>query len=184
MKHSFASIADNQIILQKTLIPCESRLPPIFFEQSSYSVYSMGDPLSIIASAGGIISLGITVCQGLIDYCQAFAGQYRDVRVLVQDLQDLEKSLTSLRDSLTHRPDLLNLVLPYIDRIKGRIEDLQPILGRFEKKVSEEHAFKDKVKTATQRTLYPFKKGTFSKLRDAVRQAQDNLKLALAVVQV
>lgn len=144
----------------------------------------MGDPLSIIASAGGIISLGITVCQGLIDYCQAFAGQYRDVRVVVQDLQDLEKSLTSLRDSLTHRPDLLNLVLPCIDRLKGRIDDLRPILGRFEKKVSEQHAFKDKVKAATQRTLYPLKKGTFSKLRDTVRQAQDNLKLALGVVQV
>ena len=67
----------------------------------------MGDPLSIVASAGGIISLGITVCQGLIDYCQTFAGQYRDVRVVVQDLEGLEKSLTLLRDSLTHRPDLL-----------------------------------------------------------------------------
>ncbi|KAK0511950.1 hypothetical protein JMJ35_005078 [Cladonia borealis] len=144
----------------------------------------MGEPLSLIASAGGIISLGITVCQGLIDYCQAFAGQYRDVRVLVQDLQDLEKSLTSLQDSLTHRPDLLNLVLPYIDRLKSRIDDLQPILVRFEEKVSEQHAFKDKVKTAKQRTLYPFKKRTFSKLRDTVRQAQENLELALGVVQV
>ena len=144
----------------------------------------MGDPLSIIASAGGIISLGITVCQGLIDYCQTFAGQYRDVRVLVQDLQDLQKSLTSLQDSLTHRPDLLNLVLPHIDRLKSRIDDLQPVLGRFEENVSKQHAFKDKVTTATQRTLYPFKKGTLSKLRDTVRQAQDNLKLALGVVQV
>ena len=144
----------------------------------------MGDPLSITASAAGFISLGITVCQGLIDYCQAFAGQYRDVRVVVQDLQDLKKSLTSLQDSLTHRPDLLNLVLPYIDRLKVRIEELQPILGRFEKHVSEQHAFTDKVKTAAQRTLYPFKKATLSKLQDTVRQAQDNLKLALGVVQV
>ena len=144
----------------------------------------MGDPLSIIASAGGIISLGITVCQGLIDYCQTVAGQYRDVRVLVQDLQDLQKSLTSLQDSLTHRPDLLNLVLPHIDRLKCRINDLQPMLGRFEENVSKQQAFKDKAKKATQRTLYPFKKGTLSKLRDTVRQAQDNLKLALGVVQV
>ena len=144
----------------------------------------MGDPLSIVASAGGIISLGITVCQGLIDYCQTFAGQYRDVRVLVQDLQDLQKSLTTLQDSLTHRPDLFSFVLPHIDRLKSRIDDLQPMLGRFEENVSKQHAFKDKVKTATQRTLYPFKKGTLSKLRDTVRQAQDNLNLALGVIQV
>ena len=144
----------------------------------------MGDPLSIIASAGGIISLGITVCQGLIDYCQAFAGQYQDVRVAVEDLHGLEKSLAALRDSLTHRPDLLNLVQPYIVTLRGRINDLQPILGRFREHVSRQHAFKDKVKTATQRTLYPFKKGMVKELRDAVRHAQGNLSLALQVVQM
>ena len=144
----------------------------------------MGDPLSVIASAGGIISLGITVCQGLIDYCQAFAGQYRDVRVVVQDLHGLEKSLALLHDSLAHRPDLLDLVRPYIDTLRGRIDDLQPILGRFREHVSGQHAFKDKVKTATQRTLYPFKKGMVKELRDTVRQAQDSLSLALQVVQV
>ena len=144
----------------------------------------MGDPLSIVASAGGIISLGITVCQGLIDYCQAFAGQYRDVRILVQDLQGLERSLTMLRDSLAHRPDLLNLVQPYIAILRARVDDLQPVLGRFRENVSGQHAFKDKVKRATQRTLYPFKKGMVNELRDTVRQAQDNLSLALQVVQV
>ena len=149
----------------------------------------MGDPLSITASAAGFISLGITVCQGLIDYCQAFAGQYQDVQIIMQDLQGLERSLTLLHGSLTHRPDLLDLVQPYIVTLKGRIDDLQPILGRFRedisgKNLSGQHAFKNKVKTATQRTLYPFKKGTISGLRDTVRQAQDNLSLALGVVQV
>ena len=149
----------------------------------------MGDPLSIVASAGGIISLGITVCQGLIDYCQAFAGQYRDVRILVQDLQGLEKSLTLLRDSLTHRPDLLDLIQPYIATLRGRVDDLQPILARFRgivsrRNVSGHQAFKEKVQTTTQRALYPFKKGMISELRDTVRQAQGNLSLALDVVQV
>ena len=144
----------------------------------------MGDPLSITASAAGFISLGITVCQGLIDYCQAFAGQYQDVRVVVQDLKGLERSLTLLHGSLTHRPDLLDLVQPYIVTLKGRIDDLQPILGRFTENVSGQHAFKARVKTATQRTLYPFRKGMISELRNTVRQAQDSLSLALQVVQV
>lgn len=149
----------------------------------------MGDPLSITASAAGIISLGITVCQGLIDYCQAFAGQDRNVRVVVQNLQGLERSLTLLRDSLTHRPDLLDLVRPYIVTLKGRIDNLQPILDRFRENVSSEnvsglHALKEKMKTTTQRSLYPFKKGTISELQETVRQAQDNLILALQVVQV
>lgn len=144
----------------------------------------MGDPLSIIASAAGIISLGITVCQGLIDYCQAFAGQYRDVRVVIQDLQSLERSLTWLHDSLTHRPDLLNHVRPYIVTLKDRIDDLQPILDRFRGNVSGHQAFKEKVKKTTQRTLYPFKKGMISELRDTVRQARDDLSLALQVLQM
>ena len=144
----------------------------------------MADPFSLTASAAGVVSLGITVCQGLIDYCQAFAGQYGDVRVVVQDLQALKQSLTLLEDILKHQPDLLNLVLPYIDILRGRIDDLQPILGSLGENVSGQHPFKDKVKRATQRTLYPFKKGMLSKLRDSVRQAQANLHLALHVVQV
>ena len=149
----------------------------------------MGDPLSIVAGAGQVISLGLTVCQGLINYCQAFAGQYRDVRILVQDLQGLERSLTLLRDDLTHRPDLLDLVQPYIVTLKARIDDLQPILDRFKGNnprinISGRQAFKEKVETTTQRILYPFKRGMVSELRDTVRQAQNNLILALQVVQM
>ena len=149
----------------------------------------MGDPVSVVASAAGIISLGITVCQGLVNYCQAFAGQYRDVRILVQDLQGLEMSLTSLDRSLTHRPDLLNLVRPHINTLKDRIDNLQPILDKFRENVSRRNvsghkAFKEEVKTTTQHTLYPFKKGMISELRDTVQQAQGNLNLAVNVVQV
>ena len=149
----------------------------------------MGDPLSIVASAGGIISLSLTVCQGLINYYQAFTGQYQDVQILIQDLQGLKMSLTLLRDSLTHRPDLLDLILPHIDTLKGRIDNLQPMLDRFRQNVSRRNvsghkAFKEKVKKTTQRTLYPFKKGMISELRDTVRQAQGNLSLALGVIQV
>lgn len=148
----------------------------------------MADPFSLTANAVGVTSLGITVCQGLINYCQAFAGQYRDVRLAVQDLRDLEKSLTSLRSTLTlislHRPELFNLVTPYIDTLKSRVEELQPILSKFRKNVSGEASFKDKAKSATQRAFYPFKKEMIRELRDTVRQAQDNLILALGVVQV
>ena len=149
----------------------------------------MGDPLSIVAGTGGIISLGITVCKGLIDYCQAFAGQYRDVQILLQDLQGLEMSLTLLHANLMRRPDLLDLVRPHIDTLKGRIDNLQPILDKFRENVSGRNvsghkAFKEKVKTTTQCTLYPFKKGKISELRDTVGQAQGNLRLALDVVQV
>ena len=149
----------------------------------------MSDPLSTVASAGGIISLGITVCQGLINYCQAFAGQYGDVQILVQDLQGLEGSLTLLREALTHRPDLLDLVRPHIDTLKGRIDNLRPILDKFRENISRRNisghkAFKEKVKTTTQRTLYPFKKGMIGELRATVQQAQGNLTLALDIVQV
>jgi len=148
----------------------------------------MADPFSLTANAVGVISLGITICQGLISYCQAFAGQYGDVRLAVQDLRGLENSLTFLRGTLTlmalHRPDLFNLVTPYIDKLKSRIDNLQPILSKLGKNVSGQGSFKDKVKLATQRTLYPFKKGMIHELRNTVRQAQDNLTLALGVVQV
>jgi len=148
----------------------------------------MADPFSLAANAVGVISLGITVCHGLIGYCQAFAGQYGDIRLALQDLQDLEKSLLSLRETLKlmalSRPDLLNLVTPNIGTLKCCIDDLHPVLSKLEKNDSEHASLKDKVKSITQRTLYPFKTGMIEKLRDTVRHAQDNLTLALGIVQV
>ena len=147
----------------------------------------MADPFSLAANAVGVISLGITVCHGLINYCQAFAGQYDDIRLALQDLRDLEKSLLSLREPLKltalRRPDLLDLLTPHIDSLKCRIDDLHPVLSKLEKSDSDHASLKDKVKSITQRTLYPFKTGMIEKLRDTVHHAQDNLTLALGIVQ-
>lgn len=141
----------------------------------------MADPFSLTANAVGVISLGITVCQSLINYCQAYAAQYDDVRLALQDLQDLENSLVSLCKTLTisslQRPTGFNLLPPYIARLNTRIKEL-------EKDVLTQDSLKGKVKSVAQRTLYPFKRGVIDRLQDTVRHARDNLALALAVVQV
>jgi hypothetical protein len=148
----------------------------------------MADPFSIAANAISVLSLGISVCQSLINYCQAYVRQHDDICFLLQDLQDLEKTLTSLHQRLPllalHRPDLFDLMSSHIGSLKGRIDELQPILNKMAKLHSGGASFKGKIQSAKERTLYPFKKGGITEMRDTVRKAQENLTLALSVVHL
>lgn len=49
----------------------------------------MSDPPSIAAGAAGLVSLGITVCSGLLDYCNAWKDQHTDVSRMCQPLEAL-----------------------------------------------------------------------------------------------
>ncbi|KAI4170784.1 MAG: hypothetical protein LQ348_007050 [Seirophora lacunosa] len=62
----------------------------------------MGDPLSVGASAVGIISLGLTVSNGLLDYYTAFKDQPADVAQMIQSLQTLSHILEAIDRKVQH----------------------------------------------------------------------------------
>lgn len=63
----------------------------------------MGDPLSISASAAGLVSLGLTVCSGLLDYYSAWKDQPSDVSEMRESLIALNKTF-ELLDERVHHP--------------------------------------------------------------------------------
>lgn len=62
----------------------------------------MGDPLSVGASAVGIISLGLTVSNGLLDYYNAFKDQPADVAQMITSLQSLSQNLEAIDRKVQH----------------------------------------------------------------------------------
>ena len=67
----------------------------------------MTDPLSITASAAGLVSLGLTVCSGLLNYYSAWKDQPSDVSTMCQSLEALGKTLKVLDQKVR---------LPLLDR--------------------------------------------------------------------
>ncbi|KAI6753980.1 hypothetical protein HG530_013156 [Fusarium avenaceum] len=60
----------------------------------------MSDPLSVAGTAVGIVSLGIQVCQGLINYIQAAKGRKDEIQDSIQDVQQVVLLIYSLNNTL------------------------------------------------------------------------------------
>ena len=63
----------------------------------------MTDPLSISASAAGLVSLGLTVCSGLLDYYDEWKDQHSDISTMCASLETLDRTF-KLLDEKVHHP--------------------------------------------------------------------------------
>ena len=62
----------------------------------------MGDPLSVAASAAGLVSIGLTVCSGLLDYYSVWKDQPSDVSAMCESLVALNKTFGLLHERVCH----------------------------------------------------------------------------------
>ena len=62
----------------------------------------MSDPLSIAAGAAGLVSLGLTVCSGLLDYYKAWKDQGSDVSTMYKSLEALNRMFELLEEKVRH----------------------------------------------------------------------------------
>jgi hypothetical protein len=60
----------------------------------------MADPLSISASAAGLMSLAITACQSLATYYAAWKGYEKDVEKMCQHLELVSNNMRHLQRCL------------------------------------------------------------------------------------
>lgn len=63
----------------------------------------MTDPFSITASAAGLVSLGLTVCSGLLDYYRAWKDQHSDISTMCESIETLDRTF-ELLDEKVHHP--------------------------------------------------------------------------------
>ena len=149
----------------------------------------MTDPFSISVGALSVVSFGIQICQGLIDYYQAAKDQSKDVQTTVSFLQSLSSTLKGLDGSLKqHRfapeqVDLVKNVESHIEACEEAIEDLDRELATITRR-DKKPGVLESVKKATQAATYPFKKGTLLKLRETIQDVRENLALAVNTLQL
>ena len=62
----------------------------------------MSDPLSIAASAAGLVSLGLTVCSGLVEYYSALKDRHSDISTMCESLEALGKTFLLLEEKVRH----------------------------------------------------------------------------------
>ncbi|CAH0050945.1 unnamed protein product [Clonostachys solani] len=132
----------------------------------------MADPLSVAGTAVGIVSLGIVVTKGLIDYYKAFRDLNDDVtqtsRKLSHLLTLLEKLHTQLEEhpSRLENPRALNTLRDSAGDCKQLIVEFQSELDKLQK--HPQSKTNSALRSIGRRLAYPLRKSTLQKLDEGV----------------
>ncbi|SMY29321.1 unnamed protein product [Zymoseptoria tritici ST99CH_1A5] len=137
-------------------------------------------------AAVGIASLGIQVCQGLLDYYDGWKGYPTDIAGAYNSIADLNTTLALLKVSLDDK----ELDHDRAERAKEALESCKDGLTKLSKKLQKlqthekPQGLRQRLWSEFQRGSYPFKASTLAKLREIVDDVMERLKLALQVLQL
>ena len=148
----------------------------------------MGEPLSIAASVGGLLSLGIQVTQSLVTYYTAYQNQDSHVARTVSRLEALLETFQSLSKALSSRRFVQD-EQALIAQVESSIQNCSNLISELQQEVEKVSATSKgglgtAIKTASRRLAYPLRLSTLQKLDEDVGEIRENLSLALNVLQL
>lgn len=139
----------------------------------------------VAGSAVGVISLGIQVCQGLLQYYGTWKDGRNDISrmcKLVGSLADILKALKQTLENNALVGDDANAVQSTIRDCTDSIAELQQELAKvLEIKGT---SIRSKLHEQGRRLLYPFRESTLLKLKEIVSDIRDNLNLAVETLHL
>ena len=143
--------------------------------------------LDVAAGAIGIVSFGIQVCQGLLEYYNSWKEYHERTSATRTSMSDLVKTLEVIQRVMNGTPLAPDVFL----RVKQSLHTCQEGIGQLDKKlrkiVSEsagKAGLRDKAREQLHRAAYPFKESTLVKLKEVVEDLKGNLHLTLEVLQM
>ena len=143
----------------------------------------MTDPFSIATGAAGIVSLGLTVCSGLLEYYGTWKDYEEDVLAFNNSLEDLQSIFQALESFFqTQNRNLEDSASPRVQECLGHCKGGLETLNRRLQKVKSSpisSSPQNRLQEFKRRAAYPFKKSTIMKHREIVSDLRGNLHLAL-----
>lgn len=150
----------------------------------------MADPFSVTGSAVGVISLGLTVCQGLLAYYGQFKAFHEQIDEVTDRMATLETILKALQHVLINASVLSTCetapsAAAAIDSILKCHEGLNK-LGRMLEKCDATKSARSSTGHNKQisRLLYPFRRETLMALTETMSSLQANLNTSLQVLNM
>ncbi|KAK2797580.1 hypothetical protein FQN51_008375 [Onygenales sp. PD_10] len=144
------------------------------------------DPFSITGSAVGVISLGLTVCQGLVKYYQSWKDCPDDIKAMTDSIENLMESLRLIDHQLKSghlKPDLVSQVETSIKSCQDKMQDLNNELEKLKEEAGS-GKLKQKLSIQSRRLQYPFKQPTIQRLGEKVSGLRGNISVALDALQI
>lgn len=144
----------------------------------------MTDPVSIAASAAGLISLGIQVTQSLVDFYHSFKNFDEDYVYTTQRLEFLFEIFKSLEKTISD-PNFQKKERNLGKKIEISIEScdelIQELKEEWEKLTKSSKGIQKSIELVGHRLAYPFRKSTLQRIEENVDGICKCLSFALEV---
>jgi hypothetical protein len=152
----------------------------------------MSDPFSVTGSAVGVVSLGVTICQGFLAYYGPYKSFHEDIEEVLARVQSLSSLMTVLHETVTtlpvapapSGPQPVDLATQNIELCQSGIQKLERILEKCRKNCPPSAQKVSKLKSQFDRLLYPFRQDTLVKVMDTVTWLQSNVDTSLQLLQM
>ena len=144
------------------------------------------EALGLSSGAAGLVSLGLTVCHGLLDYYHSWKDAEDRVTQMYASIEALTMTFRLLESAIEAKVFSLDNVQRVEESIRSAEKGLQSLRKKLEKVslVPLQTGWKAKGMAQFRRTLFPFKESTLAKLNELGIELRQDLKLALEVLQI
>lgn len=151
---------------------------------------AMGDPFSTVASAAGIISLGLQVSGGLIKFCKDYSSLEQDLHRLREHTELLEQIVriieTQQQQTQQHQTpasaeQITKSLRACSNACSTCISDVSSIVKKYEQRPA---SLKGRSENFTRRLRYPFDKDQFEDLRSRLNQFSGALTTRLQLLNL
>ncbi|PLB49942.1 hypothetical protein P170DRAFT_473519 [Aspergillus steynii IBT 23096] len=143
----------------------------------------MSDPLSIVGSGVGIISLGLQVCKETVSYCEAWRVYDEDIQRIATKADELRLALKQLHalieDPRLNDPDTQKDLEEKAFSLESTVIRLHKAVGQLKPVLS--NSVPDKIRAQLKRASYPFRKDTLRIIENDLDGMQIALQTTLAM---
>lgn len=135
----------------------------------------MAEAFGVASGVAGFLSLGVTICQGLISYYASCKDAKSTVKRMYTTVEMLSKTFELLESSIKNKAFSQTIATQVETSIRSCKDGLECLEKKLEKiKLSSKLAI----------AIYPFRESTLVKLMEISNDLRDNLGLALNALQM
>ncbi|KAI1361372.1 hypothetical protein F5Y08DRAFT_314987 [Xylaria arbuscula] len=146
----------------------------------------MAEAFAAAASAAGIVSLGLEVCEGLSTYIDAFRNRSEDISAIRRQVGGFQSSLAILRDAL---PDVDvkhqtagNTAQAALDSCQLELNDLKAFMETLGDPKTLSHTFESSLTHAKKKLAFPFQKKKLEALQKRLMIVNTSLDVATRAI--
>ncbi|KAH8704770.1 hypothetical protein BGW36DRAFT_421364 [Talaromyces proteolyticus] len=150
----------------------------------------MADAFSIAGTAAGVISLGLSVCQGLLAYYGEFKLFHEQIDEVTSRISSLDGILNTLQNMLINAHLLITsptaqstaIAVDSIIRCRNGLQRLQKMLEKCQNTTLSNNLLGANIQV--NRMLYPFRRATLIALMETINWLQANLSTSLQMLNI